>query len=176
MTLPSRQWIAVLLPVCGVSLWLLARTIRSLIRTNGEAVVATLPAIAEQTVVLDPGEYALAVESRHFSRDFAAVDFELQDSGGTRIPLPNVLLRTRVSSSSRAQLELRRFTIASAGIYLLVTSGLIPAADSANRLVVRRPVGPQIVLHIVTLVVLGILAIGSLVGSIVMLVGVRDAG
>lgn len=176
MTLPSRQWIALLLPVCGMSLWLLVRTIRSLIRTTRDAVVATLPATAEQTVTLHPGGYALAVESRHFSRDFAAVDFELRDSAGTVIPLPNVLFRTKISSSSRVQLELRRFTIVAAGDYLLRTTGLSPTADSANRLIVRRPAGAQIALHIVTLVVLGILAIGSLVGSIVLWVGVRDAG
>lgn len=174
MALPSRQWLALLVPLFGIAGWMLARTIRSLLQTTRGAVVATVPAAADQVVILaEPGRYVLMVEGRQFTRDFARAEFELTDSSGTRIPLHLVVVRTAVKSFSRVRLALREFEIGVPGSYTIHATGLPADQDSGNRLIVSRPVGGQIVLHVLGIVVSGILLIGSLVGSIILLVGQR---
>lgn len=174
MTWPSRQWLAVLVPVFGIALWFLGRTIRSLIQTTRGSVIASLPAVAEQQLSLpEAGSFTLSVEGRQFSTDFRDGDFSLADSTGAAIPLDRVLVRTAVKSIGRVRLVVRSFSVDRPGSYTLRATGLAAGQDSTNRLVVSRPIGGAIVLHVLGLIVSGIFVIASLVGSIILLVGRR---
>lgn len=174
MTLPSRQWLALLVPVFGLGAWLLFRSIRSLLHTTRGSIVVALPSVARQPFTLpEGGDFTLMVEGRRFSRDFAKADFAITDSAGRTVPLSVVLVRTSVNSLGRARLSLRAFS-AQAGSYTLAVTGLPNDQDPDNRLIVSRPIGGAIVLHVLAIVVSGIFVIASLVGSIILLVGRRS--
>jgi hypothetical protein len=174
VTWPSRQWLAVLVPLFGIALWFLGRTIRSLIQTTRGSVIASLPAVAEQPVALaEAGSFTLSIEGRRFSTDFRGGDFSLADSNGHSIPMEVVLIRSAVQSVGRVRLTVRRFNITQPGSYTLRATGLAEGQDTGNRLVVGRPIGGAIVLHVLGIVVSGIFVIASLVGSILLLVGRR---
>lgn len=173
MTLPGRQWVALLLPVFGLGLWLLIRSIRSLLQTTRGSIVVALPAVRQQPLTLaEAGRFTLMVEGRLFTSDFAHADFALSDSTGRAVPLSSPVVRTKVNSMGRARLSLREFQ-APAGSYTLTVTGLPPDQDADNRLIVSRPIGGAIVLHVLGIVVSGIFVIGSLVGTIALLVGPR---
>jgi hypothetical protein len=176
VTFPSRQWILLLVPVFGLGVWLLVRTIRSLLHTTRGSVVAALPAIREQTFLLgEHGRFTLMVEGRLFTSDFAHAEFALKDSAGMPVPLSTLLIRTNVNSMGRARLGLREFETTAPGSYTLTVTGLPSDQDADNRLIVSRPIGGAIVLHVLGIVVSGIFVIASLVGSILLLVGRRGA-
>jgi hypothetical protein len=173
MTVPGRQWIMLLLPVFGLGVWLLVRSIRGLLQATRGAIVATLPAVREQRLTLaEGGRFTLMVEGRLFTSDFAHADFALADSAGRSVPLTTLLIRTNVNSMGRARLGLREFE-AAPGSYTLTVTGLPSDQDADNRLIVSRPIGGAIVLRVLGIVVSGIFVIGSLVGSIILLVGKR---
>jgi hypothetical protein len=174
--LPSRQWIALLIPVFGLGIWLLVRSIRSLLQTTRGSVVTTLPAVREQQFTLGvSGRFTLLVEGRLFTSDFARADFALKDSAGTSVPLSMILIRTNVNSMGRARLALREFETSGPGTYTLTVTGLPSDQDADNRLIVSRPIGGALVLHVLGIVVSGIFVIASLVGSILLLVGRRGS-
>lgn len=172
MTWPSRQWLAVLIPVFGIALWLLGRTIMSLLQTTRGSVVASLPSAAEQQFTMpEAGAFTLSVEGRQFTTDFGRADFSMTDSTGAAVPMSTILVRTAVKSLSRVRLAVRSFSIARPGSYTLRATGLPADQNTGNRLVVSRPIGGSIVLHVLGIVVSGIFVIASLVGSIALLVG-----
>lgn len=174
MTVPSRHWVVLLVPVFGIALWLLGRTIRSLLQTTRSATVASLPSIAEQQVTFaDAVEYTLLVEGRLFTSDFARADFSLSNSAGRVMPMETIYIRSAVKSFGRVRLSLRRFTVDQPGSYTLRVTGLPSDQDADNRLIVSRPLGGAIVWHVLGIVVAGIFAIASLVGAIILLVGRR---
>ena len=172
---PAPWWIAVTVPVCLVSVWLLIRTVRTLIRTTRASVVASVPLRGQQILPLSgPGNYQLYVEGKRLSRDFGGLDFALSDRSGATIPMRRLLLRTQVSSLSRVRLALRSFRVDAAGDVTLSTTGIRPAQDPENRIVIARPFRAALVAHVLALVGLSFVAIGSLVGAI--LVAVFEGG
>ena len=168
---PAPWWIAVTVPVCLVSVWLLIRTVRSLIRTTRASVAASVP-LREQQILALPGagHYLLYVEGKRLSRDFGGLDFALSDRSGATLPLRRTLLRTQLSSLSRVRLALRNFRVDAAGDVTLSTTGIRPEQDPENRIVIARPFGAALVAHVLALIGLSIVAIGSLVGTILLAV------
>lgn len=166
----SESWLVAAVAAFLIAALLLARTIRSLIRTMRGSLVASVPLLAEQQFPLpQAGTYDLYVEGMRFSRDFGALDFALSDSAGAPVPLQRILFRTTVSSVSRVRLLLRRFTAPGAGTFTLRTTGIRPDQNPENRIVFAMPVTARMVLHILAIIALAMLAIASLVGSILML-------
>lgn len=164
---PALSWIAVMVPVFLVSVWLGIRTVRSLIRTTRASVVASVPLRERQILSLPAaGDYDLYVEGKPLSRDFGGLDFALSDRSGTALPMHRLLLRTHASSLSRVRLALRSFRVDAAGDVSLSASGLEPDQDPENRIVIARPFRAALVAHVGALVGLSIAAIGSLVGTI----------
>ena len=170
----SPAWLALSVPLFALSLWLLGRTIRGLVRMTRGSVVASVPFRDEQPLKLDEaGDYGLYVEGRRFSTDFARTEFELADSAGASIPLRQVVFRTNVSGMSRVRLQVRQFSVPAAGRYTLRIRGSKETADPDNRVVIARPVRGAMVGYILALVGLGVTIIGSLVGSILIAVWSR---
>jgi hypothetical protein len=173
---PALWWIALTVPACLVSVWLGIRTVRSLIRTTRASLVASVPLCERQTLPLpSAGDYDLYVEGKRFSRDFGGLDFALADRSGTALPMRRSLLRTQVSSGSRVRLAVRSFRVDAAGDVTLSTTGIRPAQDPENRIVIARPFRAALVAHVLALVGLSIAAIGSLVGTILSAVFAGDS-
>ncbi len=166
---PALWWTGLTVPAGLVSVWLGIRTVRSLIRTTRASVVASAPLRERQILPLPgAGSYDLYVEGKRLSRDFGGLDFALSDRSGATIPMRRLLLRTQVSSLSRVRLALRSFDVGAAGDVALTTSGIRPAQDPENRIVIARPSRAALVAHLLALVGLSIAAIGSLVGTILL--------
>src|SRR5512141_115424 len=101
-------WIALTIPVGLIAVFLLARSIGSLVRLVRGSVVLRVPVAPVQGLRLDqPGPYQLGVEGQRFTRDFSGLQFELRSPRGDSVSLPPVLMRTSVNSFSRSRLTLR---------------------------------------------------------------------
>lgn len=166
------SWLALTVPVFVVAAVLLGLTIRSLIRAVRASVVASVALRAKERLALPrAGNYDLYGEGTFMSRDFGALEFSLSDSAGAAVPLHSVLFRTKVSSFTRVRLKLRHFTVADAGTFTLRVTGIRENQDPENRIVIATPVTMKMVLHILVIVVLAMLTIGSLVGSSLIALG-----
>ncbi|HTE43738.1 MAG TPA: hypothetical protein VK636_00730, partial [Gemmatimonadaceae bacterium] len=157
-------------PAALVAIALLSRTVASLLRTVRGSVVTSVPIRTEQRVTFEhDGDMVLNLDGRVLSRGAAGLRFALarvDSAGEVAVALRNVLFRTHVSSASRSRLELYSFTVPSAGAYLLRISGVDPATDySADTVVFTRPFHGALVFHILSLIVLGIMLVGSLIVS-----------
>jgi hypothetical protein len=160
-------WLTFTLPVFAVALWLLVRVARGLLRATRASVVAAAPMREVITLPIgEPGDYALYVEGRRFSRDFGGLDYAMRDRNNSVIPLGNALMRTEVSSFDRVRLEVRTFHLAGAGTVTLHVTGIHAQSDPENRIVVARPVMGTVVLYVLALVVLGALTVASFGGSL----------
>jgi hypothetical protein len=164
-TMIPKIWLALSLPMFGLAAWLLARTIQSLVRQVGQATIVTLPLAPSQEVSFPQnGAIDLYLEGRR-GANLSGLDFTLSD-GNRRVPLDSLVIRTTVSGLSRVRLKVRSFELDRPGRYTLDISGIRPGMDQENRVVFARPIGGVIVTHVMGLVALGIIVIGSLAGSI----------
>ena len=168
----TPRWLVLTIPVFIGSVAMLVLTIQGLVRAVRGAAVASLPVAERSEFTLDAaGEYDISAEGRLGSRDFGGVDFELADSVGRSIPLHTVLMRTsRTSLSGRTELLLRSFAIGRPGTLTLRVRGITEGASADNRIVIGRVVRGGSVLRIIGIVLFGVLTIGSLVGSILLVV------
>lgn len=151
--------------VAGVVL--LYAGVRSLLRTTAARELAALPVAAEQTVAIaKPGEIVLALRDRLFSQRFRGVSFALRDAR-THVPVPGtpIVVRSgRTTLAGRVTLAVHRFAIPHPGAFVLSASGLAPGTDYTEaRLVLERPQGAAIVLHVLWLVGAALLAVLALV-------------
>lgn len=172
----NRSWVSLTAPVALVALALLSLTVASLLRTVRGSVVASAPIRAEQGLTFNAaGDFVLNFEGPTLASSARSLRFTLtraQGGPGSLIPLRPVVFRTEVSSSARTRFELYRFTLPSAGSYVLRISGIDPARDfSGNAIVFTRPVRGAIVLHVLWLIVFGAVFIGLLVVSGLSLAG-----
>lgn len=162
----SKSWLLLALPLAVVALVLLTLTAVSLLRTVRSSVVMSVPVRAEQAVTFkEAGSYVLNVEGKTFSRAAAGLGFVIATEGSaTSVPLQKVLMRTEVSSFSRTRLELYSFEIAAPGVYTLRITGTNSSSGNDNAAIVfTKPFTLALVLHVLALVALGVMLIGSLV-------------
>lgn len=172
----SRSWVSLTAPVALAALALLSLTVASLVRTVRGSVVALAPIRAEQGLTFNAaGDLVLNLEGRTLASSARGLRFTLtRPTGGpgSVIPLRPVAFRTEVSSSSRTRLELYRFTLLSAGSYVLRVSGIDRTRDyGSDAIVFTQPVRAAIVVHVLSLIVLGAVFIGLLVVSGLSLTG-----
>jgi hypothetical protein len=166
----SAPWLALSVPTVLPGVWLLFRTSVSLITKLRQSIVLSLPLVPIQTVSFPlDGRLALSLEGRRGS-NLAGLDFDLRDSAGSAVELHKVLLKTTVSGGARVRLQVRSLILPHDGSYLLNISGMRPDLDLENRVVFSRPIGGILFRHVLVLVALGILTLGSLVLSILLLV------
>lgn len=162
----NKSWLLLAIPGAIVAIVLLALTATSLVRTVRRSVVASVPVLPEQTLTFtESGSYVLNVEGKSFTRAAAGLSFELtKEAASLSIPLHAILVRTKVSSFSRTRLELYRFEIPDAGRYTLRISGANAGTEAGDAaVVITRSFTVTMVLHILALVALGALFVGSLV-------------
>ena len=164
----SRSWLLLTIPVALAAIALLSRTALSLLRSVRGSVIASVPIRSEQQLTINSsGDFALNLEAPTFTSHPASLSFSLAgvDPQST-IALHPIAFRTELSSMSRARLELYSFTIPSPGTYTLRVAGLNPATDySTHAIVITRQYRGALVLHVIALIALGVLLIGSIVIS-----------
>jgi hypothetical protein len=162
----SRSWLLLTLPVAVVAIALLSWTVLRLVRTVRKSVVASVPVREQQQVTFDKsGDFALSLEADIGSR-LGGLQFSLLSGGGATVPLHRILVRTKVSSFSRARVELYSFTLSSPGTFTLRVEGLEPAdSNGSDAIVFTRRFQGTLVTHILALIVLGAAFIGSIVVS-----------
>jgi hypothetical protein len=160
------RWVFLTVPVFVLSATGLAFTIRGLLRTLSGSAVTSFPLHEEESFTLrEPGTFDLYVEGKLGTTDFAGLKMELTDPGGRRVPLDQVLFRAHVSSFSRSRLLVRSFTVSAPGSYTLRVTGIRSTASPDDRIVLAHPVRGAMILHILGIVALGCLTIGSMVAS-----------
>ncbi|MEP6574562.1 MAG: hypothetical protein ABJD11_17805 [Gemmatimonadota bacterium] len=164
MTL-TRTWLLITIPGILLGITLLFWTARSLVRTTRGAVLLSLPVVAEQTVEFrESGTMTLSVEGPFTSSSFSGLAFTLlDDTSGRAVRLERSLVHMRSASISRARLELYRLTLPSPGRYTLRITGLPASASPSDRIVFGRPFIGALVVHVLALIGLGGLLVGSLV-------------
>ena len=170
----SRSWLFLTVPIAIAALALLSWTIRNLVRTVRASVVTSMPIRAEQPIVFTaPGEFMLNLETpfgRSLPNNFGYALSSANDPG--RDLLTRMLGHNNVSSMSRTRRGLSVFTIASAGTYTLRINGIESAVDYGDfAVVITRPFGLMLVLHVLALIALGFAVIGSIVLSGLILSG-----
>jgi len=157
--------------LCGIGVpvaaGLLAWAIRSLVALYGAGELAVLPVRAEQKVFLsEEGEVVLAIRARQGSRGFGGVTFALR-SAGTPVAVDGrpIVWRSRwIDLSGTATVSLHRFSVPQPGEFVLVAKGLHADRDYTQmRLVLKRPTGLAVPLHILWV-------LGAAAGLIVSLV------
>ncbi len=164
----SRSWVYLTLPVALIAIGLLTWTALSLLRTVRRAVVMSLPIAREQEISFnEAGEYSLNLETGSLKSAPTDLQFGLRAAnGGAQVSLHRAVFRTKVSSFSRARLELSTFSLPSAGKYLLSIDG--PETSRLNNdvnIVITRPIGGPLVSYVLALVFVGVCLIGALVVS-----------
>ena len=170
----NRSWLLLTLPVALLAAGLLAWTVRSLLRTVRGAVVLSVPMLPRQVVQFErAGQYALNVEADSLTALITGLEFTLVDTERrTAIPLRTAIMRTRVSSLSRARREMYAFSISAPGSYVLRTKGADESLLAGHpSLVITRPFHGALVLHVLGLVASGALLIGSMVATGLILAG-----
>jgi hypothetical protein len=170
----SRSWLFLTTPAAIVALGLLSWTVVSLLRTVRGSVVATVPIRAEQRFTINgTGEFAFNLDGPIGSLRPLSLRYELSSAdGATRIPLSVITWNTDVASMSRSRMELYRFTLPSAGEYLLRIDGISSSVDyNAVTIVISRQYRGSLVLHVLALIAFGTALIGCIVVSGLVLSG-----
>jgi hypothetical protein len=173
---PGLSWLAVTIPALLVGGFLLARTIASLVQATRGSVVATLPLSSDQAFELAAaGPYDLYLEGPRLALMPRGVGFSLSDAAGLTIPVTATLVPTKVTSFSRVRVRVARFAVAAPGSFTLRLTG--PAVEAGNdfRVVLARPVTATLTFHVLALVALGILTIGSLVATVLLVVSLGSS-
>ena len=145
---------------------LLARTIAGLVRATRDSVVANLPLQPDQTFQLpSAGPYDLYLEGNRLTSIPSGLSFIVTDSAGHPVEVRTALIRVEVSSFSRARLKLADLASAAGGTFRLQIQGLPAERSSDFRVLLARPIAGTLVLHVLALIALGLVVVGSLVAS-----------
>ncbi len=170
-------WISVLL--CGLGVALLWFSILSVVRLEQKNRISSLPLVAEQEVEFaEARRIILGVEGPFLTTRFGNLSYELVGSDGLSMPGKRLWFRTRTTSLKRiVHLEIAEFEIRYPGRYILRIRGLGPPQpdDARHRIIFAKPHRAQTVGSILSIVLGGILTIGSLVLFILRCVWKGDA-
>ncbi len=166
------RWLFLTIPAFAIAAILLGFTVRSLLRTLARSAVVSMPLEPSQTFRLaEGGPYDLFVEGSFASNDFVGLDYALADSAGRKVPMGAVVFRAHVRTLSRARLQIRSFDAPGPGDFTLRVTGVHPNSSPGDRILINRPVRSAMVLHILALLALGVVTIGSLVASGILVFG-----
>jgi hypothetical protein len=168
----GRAWLAVSIPLFAVGIVAVVRLALGLVRFAREGAIASLPVIAEQSLLLpDTDRYAVSMQGKFGEREFGELRFVVTDADGRELRLAPTYTRTTVSSlDGTARRDLFSFS-ARAGRHVIRTVGIDPGRDyRTSRLVIGRARGRQLVVRIVALLLAGALTVGSLVASLLLIV------
>lgn len=174
MTL-SRAYLFATIPLFAIGVVVVVKLALGLARFTRETVVASLPVIAEQTLVLPSDDrYSVFVQGKLGERGLGDFRFTVTSEDGREVRVSPVLARTSATSlDGTTRLELFAFS-AQAGRHVIRTVGINPGHDyRQNRVVIALQRRAQLVARIVGLVLAGVVTIASLVASGIVLAGRR---
>jgi hypothetical protein len=172
----SRIWLLATVPLFVVGVIAIVRLAVGLVRFTRDAVVVSLPVVSEQTVVLPrPDRYAVLAQGRLAERGLGDLRYSvIAEADGREVSVSPVYVRSQSTSmDGTVRLELFSFS-ANAGAHTIRVAGIDSARDyRQNRIVIARQSRGQLAVRIVALVAAGILTLGCLVGSSLLIAGSR---
>jgi hypothetical protein len=172
----SRLWLLATVPLFGAGVVAIVKLAVGLVRSTREAVVVSLPVVPQQSFVLPAADrYAVFAEGKLGERGLADLRYAVTaDADGRELRMSPVLVRSHATSlDGTVRLELFSFA-ATAGRHTLRVVGIDAGRDyRQNRIVIARQRRAQMALRIVGLVAAGIVTIGCLVGSSLLIAGPR---
>jgi hypothetical protein len=172
----SRVWLLATVPMIFVGAFLVVKLAMGLVRSTREAVVASLPVLAEQSVVIPADDrYAILVQGKLGERGLGDLKFSVASERDARaLTVTPVYVRSSATSlDGTVRLELYSFA-ATAGRYAVRVVGMDPARDYGhNRVVIARRSRGQLAVRIVALVLTSILTLGSIVATSLLIAGRR---
>ena len=172
----NRLWLFATVPLFLFGIVAIVRLAVGLVRSTRDSVVASLPMLPEQSLVLPQGDrYAVLAQGRLGDRGLGDLRFSVNaEADGRELRMSPVYVRSSATSlDGTVKLELFSFS-ANAGRHTLRALGLDPARDySQNRIVIARQSRGQQAIRIVALVLTSILTLGALVGSSLLIAGPR---
>ena len=174
MTL-SRAYLFATIPLFALGVIVVVKLALGLARFTRQTVVASLPVVAEQSLVLPSDDrYAVFVQGKLGERGLGDFRFTVTSEDGREVRVSPVLARTSATSlDGTTRLELFAFS-AQAGRHVIRTVGINPAHDyGQNRVVIALQRRAQLVARIVGLVLAGVVTIAALVASGIVLAGRR---
>jgi len=169
----SGLWISV--PVFLLSVGLLIFFIVRVIRLVGKAPIISAPLIEKQEIEFaGSGRVDLCIEGPMLTPLFSRLKYELITASGTQAKSHIVLFRTRTAGFQWVRLKMRTFDIPSPGRYVFQIHGLAKdwTPDTKHRIVFTRPHTALAMCYIIGIVFSAILNIGSIVLSLMHLLGV----
>ena len=160
----------------GIGAFMIVKLAMGLVRSTREAVVASLPVIAEQSVVVPSDDrYAIMVQGKLGERGLGDLKFAVtSERDGTAAQIAPVYVRSSATSlDGTVRLELYSFS-AAAGRHTVRTLGMEPGRDYRhNRVVIARRSRGQLAVRIVALVLTSIVTLGSIVATSLLIAGRR---
>jgi len=167
----SRAWLALTVPLFAIGVAVIVRLALGLVRFTREGVVASLPVIPEQSLVLPHnGRYAVSVHGKFGEPGLGDLRFVVTDDANREMRVVPAYARTTVSSlDGTTRRELFSFS-ARAGRHVVRVVGIDPSRDyRTSRVVIGRARGGQLVVRVIALVVVGAVTVGSLVASLLLI-------
>jgi hypothetical protein len=170
----SRVWLLLSVPMIGVGAFLIVKLAMGLVRSTREAVVASLPVMAEQSLVI-PAEdrYAILAQGKLGERGLGDLKFSVaSERTAENLPITPVYVRSSATSlDGTVRVELYSFA-ATAGRYVVRAVGIEPARDYRhNRIVIARRSRGQLAVRIVALVLSAVVTLASIVGTSLLIAG-----
>lgn len=162
-----RNWLWFSVPAFFLSLVVLVRSIRGVVRTARKARLVDVPLLEQQEIEFhEQGRVVLCIEGPMFSTRFRKLDYDLDAPHGSPVRGRPSLFRARTSGLTWARMELRYYEIPHPGRYLLKIRGLKGGEppDDRHRIVFMRPYLARSVAYILCIV----LGAGLLVCSVVL--------
>jgi hypothetical protein len=164
----SRLWLLVTLPALVGAVVLVVRLATGIVKLSREAIVAALPVVERQRIVLPTSDrYSILVQGSLGERGLGDLRFSVVgDRDGTQVNVSPVYVRgSGTSLDGNVRLELFSFS-AAGGPHTLQTLGLDPARDyTRNRVIIARRSRGGLVLRVVGLIFAGLTALGSIVAT-----------
>ena len=172
----SRVWLLLTVPMIFIGAFLIVKLAMGLVRSTREAVVASLPVVVEQSVVIPSDDrYAILVQGKLGERGLGDLKFSVASERDAReLSVSPVYVRSSATSlDGTVRLELYSFA-ASAGRHTVRIVGMDPARDYRhNRIVIARRSRGQLAVRIVALVLTSIVTLGSIVATSLLIAGRR---
>jgi hypothetical protein len=171
----SRLWLLVTVPLFALGVFAIVRLAVGLVRFTREAIVVSLPVVAEQRVMLPATQrYSVLMQGKIGERGIGDLRVSVADASGRDVPVTPVYVRSSATSiDGTVRLELFTFG-ATSGQHTIRVVGIDPTRNYANnRVVIARSSRGQLAVRIVGLVLTSVLTLGALVGSSLIIAGPR---
>ena len=171
----SRLWLVATLPAIALGVFAIVRLAVGLVRFTRDAIVVSLPVVAEQRVMLPATQrYSVLMQGKIGERGLGDLRVLVADAVGRDVPVTPVYVRSSATSmDGSVRLELFSFA-ATSGQHTVRVVGIDPARNYANnRVVIARSGRRQLAVRIVALVLTSVITLGALVGSSLIIAGPR---